>query len=86
MYVFKTYINFFADISIFLMTSSNIDSTAGHSCEIQYFVNFEGLLIIKRFFTGSFLLFKKVPKLSNKYFQGKLVDINLHDRKFGENF
>ena len=33
------YINICADISIFLMTSSNIDYTNGNGSEMKYFVN-----------------------------------------------
>lgn len=40
MYAFKTYKSIFADIGIFLLTLSNVDSTAGRSRETQYFVNF----------------------------------------------
>ena len=40
MYAFKIFKMIFADIIVFLMTLSNIDSTSGRSREIQYSVNF----------------------------------------------
>ena len=40
MYAFRIYTKIFADFSILLMMLSNIDSTTGRNCEIQYLVNF----------------------------------------------
>ena len=38
-YAFKIYKNIYADVTTFLISSSNIDSTTGRSSEIKYFVS-----------------------------------------------
>ena len=54
MHDFKIFKNSFADIIIFMMISSKIDSTTRSSLFMQYFVN-----IFKKLFSFQFLLNKR---------------------------
>ena len=82
---FKNIEKFLADFSIFLITSSNIDSTTRRSCEIHYFIIFCNYVSSKMFFIPVFSKLK-VQEFHIAYFHSKLEDINLHYQNFGQCF